>query len=373
MSTVAVVGGGIGGLSAACALAADGHHVTLVEQEARFEAIGAGLILTPNAVQPLARLGVDLGGEGQVLSSLQVCDRSGRPLNTIDLAGLAETYGPSYGITRPRLHALLAAALPASVNVVLGATVTAVAESGDQVSVTWTGGKESFGIVVAADGLRSGVRTMIGGSDQLRYSNNTCWRGIVPLEGVGPGAVEAWGNGTRVGVVPVGDGQVYYYLVLVSPPDARPLHFEQLKSVFAGYRGTAGRLLHSLTESPPYRHDLWERNKPFLGHGRVLLLGDAAHAMTPNQGQGAAMAIEDAVALADALRPGTYGALERYRAARGRRVRRVQLDSRRIGTLANLRGRRVVAVREALARLAPPKAATAMMRRLVAAGPVSPL
>jgi hypothetical protein len=101
----------------------------------------------------------------------------------------------------------------------------------------------------------------------------------------------------------------------------------------------------------------------------VLLLGDAAHAMTPNQGQGAAMAIEDALAVTLALRAGADGALERYRAARARRVRQIQLTSRRIGALANLRGPGVAPVREALMRLAPPSAATSAMRQLVASGP----
>jgi len=236
------------------------------------------------------------------------------------------------------------------------------------VLVRWPGGEGHFEAVVAADGLRSAVRRSVGGPKRLRYSGNVCWRGIAPLE-VGPVAVEAWGEGSRAGVVPIGGGQVYYYLVRVCPAEAEaPRSLAQLKALFSGYAGTAGRLLNSLSEMPPLYHALFELDRPFWGRGRVLLLGNAAHGMTPNQGQGAAMAIEDALAVSLTLRGGVAGALERYRESRERRVRRVQLNSRRIGTLANLRGPGIAPLREALLRRVPSSAATAALRRLVSAG-----
>gem|GEM_PF-5514605 len=106
----------------ASALAADGHCVTLLERAESFEALGAGLLLTPNAVQTLSLLGLHLAGQGEVLSRLEVCSRSGRPLSTLHL----ERLGDTYGISRPRLHRLLASALPPSVQVELGAPVTEV-------------------------------------------------------------------------------------------------------------------------------------------------------------------------------------------------------------------------------------------------------
>jgi 2-polyprenyl-6-methoxyphenol hydroxylase-like FAD-dependent oxidoreductase len=370
-----VVGGGIGGLTAALALTGDGHRVTVVEQTPRFEAVGAGIVLAPNAVQVLAILGVDLSDAGRPLHRTEVRTAGGALLNAIDLRALARQYGPTYGISRPALQAILAGALPAEVDVVHGHRVDRVDrvdEGSGGVTVSWGGSRQRFDVVVAADGLRSAVRSFVGGPSSLRYSGATCWRGVLPLE-VGDGAVEAaveaWGAGTRVGVVPIGAGQVYYYLVRSAPPGAgEPPWPEGFRAVFTGFGGVAGRLLQALAEAPPLHQDLSELDHPFWGRSRVLLLGDAAHAMTPNQGQGAAMAIEDAWALALALRPGTDGALRRYVAMRGRRVRRVQLTSRRIGEVAHQQVPALAWARNAAMRLVPASVGSRAVRRLVVPG-----
>lgn len=372
---VAVVGGGIGGLSAALALSGGGYRVTALEQTERFEAVGAGIVLAPNAVRALGALGVELGGVGQVLSRTEIRTAAGALVSAIDLQALARRHGPSYGIARPALHALLATALPASVRVEFGARVASVAQSADGAVLRRAGAgagtEERFDVVVAADGLRSAVRASIGGPTALRYSGTTCWRGVVPLE-IGDVAVEAWGRRTRVGVVPIGEGLAYYYLVATAPAGTpQPLPPQRLQALFAGYGGLAGRLLDALgarDEAPPLHHDLHELDRPFWGRSRILLLGDAAHAMTPNQGQGAAMAIEDAAALALALRPGVDGGLDRYRQARARRVRRVQLTSRRIGVAAHWSSPVANLLRDKVMRLTPPGAATRYVQRLVAPG-----
>lgn len=365
---VGVVGGGIGGLSVALALAGDGHRVTILERAERFATVGAGIVLTPNAVHGLAALGVDLAGAGRVLARMEVRAAQGDPLNVVDLQELARRHGPTYGIARPVLHARLAAALPPSVEVVVRAPVSSVRQTGDGVVVELPGTQRQFDVVVAADGLRSAVRPLLGGPKELRYSGTTCWRGILPFP-AGDAAVEAWGAGTRVGVVPVDEVSAYYYLVRSAPPgEPGPASVDLLRAVFAGYRGIAGEVVRALTQLPPLHHDLFELDRPFWGRSRALLLGDAAHAMTPNQGQGAAMAIEDAAVLVAALRGGVAGVARRYADVRGRRVRRVQLTSRRIGALGHLRGARARRLRDAGMRLAPAGSGTRAVQRLIAPG-----
>lgn len=360
---VLIVGGGIGGLSAALALGRSGHQVSLVEEAEAFTGVGAGIVLAANATRALAELGADVMTLGQRLAFMDLALAEGATLQRIEV-------NDTIGVTRPCLHAALREALPPTVDVELGRQVTELVERGDGVEVRFAGAEapRRFELVVGADGLRSTVRAKAVGPVALRYSGVTCFRGVVEHPALA-GALEAWGVGTRVGVVPVGPGQVYYYLVLTAEARAQaPAWPEELRRVFAGYRGIPGALLDGLTEAPPLHHDLNELDAPVWGAGRVLLLGDAAHGMTPNQGQGAAMAIEDALALALALVAGAEGALERYRQLRHARVRQVQLDSRRLGAVAHWAHPAARGLRDAVLRLMPDSAGRAQTRRLLEPG-----
>jgi 2-polyprenyl-6-methoxyphenol hydroxylase-like FAD-dependent oxidoreductase len=140
---------------------------------------------------------------------------------------------------------------------------------------------------------------------------------------------------------------------------AAPASLDELRDRFGHFDGAPARLLERLTDLPPSHHDLEELDQPVWGTPRVLLLGDAAHAMTPNLGQGAAMAIEDAFALEQSLRDGVDGALPRYQSVRNGRVRTIQLQSRRIGAIAHTEGR----VQQRLRNLALRAVPTGAMRR----------
>ena len=180
--------------------------------------------------------------------------------------------------------------------------------------------------------------------------------------------MEAWGDRVRIGVVPVGEARADYYLVMSAPARAAHPPWPVLRSAFDGFDGVAAEVLAELARPPEVHHDLVELDRPIWGRPRVLLLGDAAHAMTPNQGQGAAMAIEDAIELVRALRPGPDGALERYQAARDRRVRTVQLNSRRIGAVAHWRDPTAIRIRNAAIRATPGWVSRQALRVLVQPG-----
>src|SRR6185312_5456922 len=179
-------------------------------------------------------------------------------------------------------------------------------------------------------------RAQVCGAPRYRYSGMTCYRGITTNPGFDR-CIEAWGGDARIGVVPLAENQLYYFFVKSAPPRAPAAAFpEGFRQQFGHFRGEIARVLHVLDSAPPLHHDLDELDAPVWGVPRVLLLGDAAHALTPNQGQGAAMAIEDGLALVSALSFGIEGALQRYVAARQHRVRTIQLDSRRLGEVAHL-------------------------------------
>ncbi len=362
---VLLVGGGIGGLTAATVLCRAGHDVTLVEQKPRFEPVGAGIVLAANASRLLELLGVDLASRGRRLSSMLVTDARARPLQRMELAALEARFGKSYALARPALHEALAKVVPQKARLLFGASVSLVKDVGDAVSVRLEGAQdeERFDLVVGCDGLHSRVRELVMGARRLRYSGYTCWRALVKNPGF-TSPTEALGAGARIGLVPLLNDELYLYLVREAPPRATTLDWpDGFRVAFGEFGGGLEKALAALSGPPPLHHDLWELDAPEWGRGRVLLLGDAAHAMTPNQGQGAAMAIEDAFALAKALQPGAEGALERYQRARHARVRKVQLDSRRLGEVFQLRSRPARLLRDGLMR-AMPKALTE--RHLVA-------
>ena len=354
MKDILVVGGGIGGITAALALRSSSARVTLVEREPAFSPVGAGIVLAPNATAILSRLGVDAASYGERVDVLAIRTAEGDTLQRVDLRPWRESHGCSYAFHRAELHQGLIAALSSEVEVRLALSLAELAEDADGVNVRFSDAStRRFDLVVGADGIHSLTRAQAGVEAAVRYSGYTCWRAVCPNPGVREG-FEAWGRGSRFGVVLLRGERVYAFLVATAPqraPDlAWPDGFDRL---FGGYGAPCGDVLAAMDGVSLMHHDLEELDEPVWGTARVWLLGDAAHAMTPNLGQGAAMAIEDAFVLASSLAGDLAAARSRYVEARHRRVRKVQLDSRRFGRVAHWQHGAAVWARDRLIRLMP--------------------
>ncbi len=342
---ILVVGGGIAGLTTATVLGRLGHHVVVAERTPDFATVGAGIGLAAGPEGVLDVLGVDRAGVGEPIRRLEVRDARGRVLQAV------EADGPR-AYARPDLHqALLAAAR--EVADLRGAMVP---DADD---------RAAHDLVVGADGISSATRDAVLGPVGMRYSGATCWRAIVPNVGI-DASFEAWGDGVRVGGIPLTDGRLYCFLVRTCPRrSADPADLATLQRWMVGIGGEAGDVVAALTALPPFHHDLDELDRPAWGVGATVLVGDAAHAVTPNLGFGAGLAIEDAVALGLLLADGCPAALaaKALRRSRHRRARRVQLLSRRIGQAAQVRGALGERARNALAAATP----AAVLRRQQAA------
>jgi 2-polyprenyl-6-methoxyphenol hydroxylase-like FAD-dependent oxidoreductase len=380
-----VAGGGIGGLTAAVALQRRGWDVTVLERAPALEPVGSGLGLGPNALHALDAIG--LGDEVRRFSAVQGHGGLRRPgggwLVRTDLGALAARYGdPQLVALRADLVGLLAGSLPAGV-LRTGVTVTGVdaGDAGRPARVATSDGDLDADLVVAADGIRSTIRAaLFPGHQGPRYSGFATWRFVAPALPDGASRAEpaeTWGTGEVFGVLPLASGQVYCYASAPAPPGVR--HDDEaaeLKRRFGRWHDPIPGLIGAISPDRVLHDDVYWLAEPLPAYhrGRVALLGDAAHAMTPHLGQGACQAIEDAVVLASAAAPGTPGDpapasdpapdLAAYTAARLPRTRMLANGSYRATRLSGMTSQPAIALRNAGIWLAGRLAPGLMLRQM---------
>jgi FAD-dependent urate hydroxylase len=334
---VTIVGGGIGGLTTALCLARFGHRPTVVEQATELRPVGAGISLWPNGIKVLNLLGLgpQIAAIGGRMDRMAYADRSGRVLIDFALAGLYARVGERCRpVARAELQDLLLGEVTRTIGaerLLLGTRVEGVsaAASGDgPVVVTTAGGGRIEGdLVVAADGTHSRLReVVVGHRVERRYVGYVNWNGLVTdAADIAPaGTWLTWvAGGQRASVMPVGGGRCYFFFDVPMPladVESLPEHRAALGRHFEGWAPAVGRLVERMRPERMARlpiHDLdplptWQR-------GRLVLLGDAAHTMSPDLGQGGCQAMEDAWVLAHYLTATSHSvtdALARYDAER---------------------------------------------------------
>ncbi len=371
---VVVIGAGIGGLACAIALRQVGHDVAVFERADELREAGAGLTLWSNAIRCARQLGLEraLLDAGAELRRAEIRASGGRLLAATSVADLSRELGaPSLAIARADLQAVLLGALPRDV-VTLGARCVRLDDG-----VHFANGSTERGdVVVGADGVHSVVRAQLHGEQPLREAGYTCWRALLPFEHarLPPGlAFETWGRGARFGAVGVGRGRVYWFATANAAPGGRDGDVRaELLARFGAWHEPIGALLEATDPATVQRLDIADR-PPLAAWGRdaVTLLGDAAHATTPNLGQGACLAFEDAIVLRDALALDvpTADALRRYEATRNPRAAFIIRRSRALGRVGQLRQPLLCAARDLGLRLTPAAVLRRGMLAALAGGP----
>lgn len=359
-----IVGAGLGGLAAAIALQGRGWQITVVERAPALTEVGAGISLWPNAVRALDLLGVgdEVRSAGGIEAGAGFRDARGRWLFRSELGAIEKRYGPTVMIRRPDLLDILRATVPDDA-LVLGTTVEDVH---GLATIEYGGGRRTADLLVGADGIRSTVRARLWPDAKPPvYAGYTTWRFITPPLGLTPEASESWGRGERVGIIPLADGSIYCYLSASTPAGLTyDDDLAELRRRFGHWHDPIPAMLESITQADILRHDIY-RLPPLRSYvaGRTVLLGDAAHAMTPDFGQGGGTALEDAVELAEALEEShdLDLALRRYDARRRDRTQTIARQSGLFGTFAQASSRPAAALRNTVARLLP---AGVMLRSL---------
>jgi len=341
-----IAGGGIGGLAAAVALHQRGFEVLVLERRAE-PAGGVALSLWPNALRALDRLGVGdrLRGHGALAGASGVRRPDGRWLARSNLgSAITARYGdPLVLVRRSTLVESLLGQLPESA-VRYGVTATGVSAGGSAQPAVLHAGTDGYeaDLVVAADGISSALRgQLFPAADPPRYAGYTAWRMLVPDPGnagsSGTQSAETWGpDGQRFAILPLADGNCYCYATALRPAASSDCdEIAELRRRFGDWHQPIPAVLDSLTGTV-LRNDIYTLPPlPALHRGRVALLGDAAHAMTPDLGQGGCQALEDAVELATAVsgnRP-IEAALSDYTARRLPRTSAIVRRSAKAGAL----------------------------------------
>ena len=338
---ILVVGGGMAGLTTAAALHQHGFTVELVERRETWQAAGAGFLVHANGMRMLAALGLAAGVEqaGTVVSRWQFCDQQGAVLSETDLDALWGHAGPCVGIERTRLQGALLPGV-AHVRCRLGTEVTSLAQDGACVSVGFSvGSREDFDLVVGADGIRSTVRTLALSNAAPSYLGAMNWRSVAPIRPAGLSAFQInVGDGCLFGLVPLAGGRTYAFAYVSHPHFRDPAEgrLARLRQRFLTFGPRVTEYLAALERDDEVICSAMEwMDNENIHAGRVVLVGDAAHASSPMMGQGGCMAMEDACVLADELRAAATveAALESYVRRRRPRSEWVQRQSM---TLANL-------------------------------------
>jgi 2-polyprenyl-6-methoxyphenol hydroxylase-like FAD-dependent oxidoreductase len=374
---ILIAGGGIGGLSAAIALRRAGLPVEVLERAPEIGEVGAGLAIQANAILALRRLGLDraVTQAGRVIQAASIRRWDGRVLTRSDFREIETLLGaPSVAIHRATLQRVLLEALGTGI-VRTGCEVVGYEAGPDGVEARLGDGRRIAGSgLIGADGIRSVVRAQLLGDGEPLYAGYVSWRGVTP-EDFRPApqeTSESWGPGRRFGIVPIERGRVYWFATLNTPPGGRDEPGQSrstLLRLFEGWHPPIRALLEATPEEAILRNEILHRMPVRTwGEGRVTLLGDAAHPMTPNLGQGAGQAIEDAVILAECLRvePALPAALRRYEARRISRANGFVLGSLRFGRMAQWESGFARALRDRLIAWTPASVARRQLARSLA-------
>lgn len=353
---IVIIGGGIGGLTAALALRREGFEPAVYERAPALLEVGAAIAVWPNAFRVLERLGLGetVRARAGRIRSVRWLGREGREYNHF---AFPETGAPAVALHRADLQTALLRSLPPE-SVHLGKTFMGFEETGNEVRALFDDGSEvACDLLVGADGLHSRVRARLLGDGEPVYRGYTVWRGVARLEHAAlPAgtASEIYGRGQRFGVGPVGLGRTGWWATANEPEAAAESaseHAPKLLRLFEGWCAPVRELIAATPSDTILRNAAYDRpTAARWGKGRVTMLGDAAHPMTPNLGQGGCVAVEDAAVLARCLAKyeDPHNALLIYESRRRARAARVVSYSRRYGAFGQWQSRAATRLRARL-------------------------
>lgn len=339
-TSIDIIGAGIGGLTTALTLQQKGLQVNIYESSAEIKPVGAGIILANNAMQVFKKLGLQnkIEKAGNRISSMKITDHQLKPLSIVDLSEFERKYDVSnIAIHRGELQKILAEEIGLE-NIKFSKRLSKI-EKKELFKMTFEDNTivESK-LIIGADGIKSAVRNQLFTENTIRNANQNCWRGICEIdlpENYQNELNEAWGKGKRFGFVHIGVNKVYWYALTNKKDASEP----NLSEVFKDFHLDILKIIASTPKEKIIASEILDL-KPIhkWQSENVCLIGDAAHATTPNLGQGACQAIEDAYVIGELCNNlnSIENILQHYEAIRKKKAHYIVNTSWSLGKLAHI-------------------------------------
>ena len=370
-----IIGGGIGGLMTAIALNKKGISSTIYERTKSFDVNGAGLGLWANATRILDQFGLleNLLTRGSVLNEMKTSTANGNPLNVVRLKKLEDKFHfPSLVLLRRDLQKELFDAVPSSQIHFDKQCIKVENKSVETIVHFADGTSETADVFIFADGVHSIARKEVFNLLPLKYSGRTSWRGIAQFDKPifeNNSCYEIFGKGSRIGIFPLPNNQAYWYAAVNMAEEETAKQKRTIDCVLSHFKNWAEPVKTLMENTSEEKLVLTKINYATdihtLAKGNIALLGDAAHPMTPDLGQGACQAIEDAYVLAECLaqEKSIEENLKDYANKRLQRVRSIAKNSFRMGNIRQMKNPVALAIRNNLFKIMPESFALKMLER----------
>ncbi|QLZ68529.1 monooxygenase [Legionella sp. PC1000] len=362
---ILIIGAGMGGLTCAIACKQAGFLTTVLERNSEPGAIGAGIWLPPNALQVYEQIEIlkDLFPLGYCINQINLISAFSGKLRETNLNNYLDKYKFTLlALHRARLLNFLVEKTGFQ-SIQFNSHIKNLKHHDSNVSVILENGEKiTAKILIGADGIHSTIRNLVFGNTPIRYSGTSSFRGVINLSGITKGrheAYEIWAPGHRLGYSLISEKEMYWYLTFDAkqscfiPNDER---YQMLLTFAEKYLTSEVELFQNMQPEQIIQTDISELKRiKQWNYNRICLLGDAAHAMTPNLGQGAAQAIEDALTLTLSLKKHGLNehALSAYNATRIKKVRYIVTKSWEIGKMCHIQSKILQAIRDYLIRMTP--------------------
>lgn len=347
---ISIIGAGIGGLSLALALEKLNIEYRIFEKTNSINAVGAGIWLAPNALQVLEWLGIleSIQNEGNSINRITITTHDLKPLSDSCQQFIKDTFGYStIAIHRAKFQEILLQNIPEE-KVILGKSfdkfeylsdnrIQIIFEDTTQIKTDY---------VIGADGIHSKVRKQLFPTSAIRYSGQTCWRGVANIEiedRFKHQGIEMWGNQIRFGISRIANKKVYWFAVVTSKPNSKSAFSDvkkHLTDMFSSFDPIVGKLILNTDPCTIIKGDINDiQPLKYWYKDTVCLIGDAAHCATPDLGQGGAQAIEDAYYLSNfiAQENDIPNAFSKFHAKRRKKVDFIVAQSRNTEKIAHLK------------------------------------